>query len=629
MPNMVLLPDSRGVSLRDAIVGLFDDAATLGLGAGLLEAAVFTVMRLVPGWVSFERTQANVSFDFLWIAPLVDLGFFIGLACLLVPVVVLLARLRTMAGLTARRVSLFVLGAVLAYVVLRVPGRLIPWAVGVMAVGVGARFAVWADPGFGARRLRRGWRRLAALVVLIGIVVRTGTMVSEARALRALPPAAPGTSNVLVIVLDTLRADHLSAYGYGRPTTPNLDRFGAEGVVFEQAMASSSWTLPSHASLFTGRHLHEHRTDAMRPVLDTTYPTLAEALAARGLVTAGFAGNSYWLNENSGLIRGFLHFEAYFGNVADAVSRTTLGREVAAEVVSFLGDRKPLGRKTAREVTDEFTGWLDNAPTRPFFVFLNYIDLHAPYASPPPFHTRFMTERQARAERGFSFAPPLVAAWGQPAEVPLLAAAYDGALSYLDTELGRLFEALRQRGVLDSTLIVITADHGEALGEHGVFTHGLGLYQDQIHVPLLMRLPGTVPAGVRVRTTVSTADVGATVLAHEQVSDGRLPGSSLTRFWSTSAEPAGEPVLSEIEQNDGHGIPLAWPVRSGRLRSVVADGWHLIEHQSGSVAIFHTAEDPLEAHDLSASEEGGAAIARLRPVLGRLAAESRVPSGGR
>ncbi|MGH7505525.1 MAG: sulfatase, partial [Longimicrobiales bacterium] len=431
--------------------------------------------------------------------------------------------------------------------------------------------------------LRRGRARLpvraAAFVVLIALLAGTALAsapVRERLARAGLPAAAPGRPNVLLIILDTVRAASLGLYGYDRPTTPNLERLGASSVVFEQAIAPSSWTLPSHATLMTGRYPNELSADWEAP-LDRTYPTLAEVLAARGYATAAFSANGAYANALTGLGRGFARYEDFPATAGEAVRTSLMFRRMLQRLKlgELLRDGH-MGRKSAADIGGAFLDWLAGKPAdRPFFVFLNYFDAHDPYEPAPPFDTLFGPRRPL---------PRLN--WGRPPSAELVEAwtdDYDRAIAYLDHELGLLFEELDRRGVLDSTVVVITADHGEHLGEHGFMRHGTTLYLPVLHVPLIVRFPPVTPESVRVATPVTLRDVPATMLDLAGIEGTPIPGASLVTTWSGDGAPSS-PLYSEVRE--AVRIPARYPNAAADVQSLFANGMHYIRVLDGGEELY-------------------------------------------
>jgi len=325
--------------------------------------------------------------------------------------------------------------------------------------------------------------RVAALLLVLGL-------------LSCGPERAPTTAgsgpaaNLLLITLDTTRADHLSAYGGTQAEVPNLDRLARAGVRFDLAFAPTPITLPSHASLLTGLYPTAHgvRNNGTFRLEDEAF-TLAEALTATGVHTAAVIGSQI-LSSRYGLDQGFDLYD-------DALPPPETVKTLYVE-------------RRAAEVADRALGWLGARDSERWFLWLHFFDPHWEYAPPEPFRTRY-------------------------ADSP-----YDGEIAYVDQELGRVLDYLRDRGWLDRTAIIVAGDHGESLGEHGESSHGLFVYDATMRVPLLMRHPGTLPAGRQVDSLVRLVDVFPTALELLGVpyDAGAVHGKSLLPLAAGEAEDA-------------------------------------------------------------------------------------------
>jgi arylsulfatase A-like enzyme len=569
----------------------------------------------------FDPRNYNVSHHFPWMYPVA------GILILGGPGLVLAvgAWLRPMwcNAATTLRVLLFVMFLGLLF---RCP--LYTLVCLLLAAGLALRIAPWL-----AARAER-----FDLVVRRSLVVLTLLLAATALVCYGRPKWVEGhgsnapprrtVPNVLLIVLDTVRAESLSLYGYERDTTPNLTRLSARGVRFDRAYSAAPWTAPSHASMFTGRWCHELSVNWNRP-LDATPLTLAEFLGARGYATAGFVANTTYCSYETGLARGFAHYEDY----DVTLHAVLLCSALVQRTVTFV-DKHPalaciepepadnLGyRKTAERINGDFLAWLDRSgrpgPARPFFAFLNYFDAHHPYLPPGP-----------------GTGPPVGRKPASPADVRLLKKwwdldkrrlssgdialardSYDRCIAYLDAQLGRLFAELERRGVLDETLVVVTADHGEHFGEQRLFGHGCSLYSPELHVPLLIlppqsRSPGVagrvVTAPVSLRNLAATI-VDATVKSNE--SKRPFPGCSLF------SDCTG-PIISEIDMpfpddpNQGRS-----PVCRGPLVSLVDGGYHYIRNGEGREELYDLEADPQECHDMARSAEVVGMLRRFRHSL--------------
>jgi arylsulfatase A-like enzyme len=488
-------------------------------------------------------------------------------------------------------------------------GLLGVWTVNLIVLGLAVRGGQWLGP-------RLAWHlpmvRRLALAGCIGVPLLAGGILlrqwrAEARAAAALPPAAPGSPNVLLLVLDTVRAMSLSVYGYQRATTPVLERLAQRGVVFNRAISTAPWTRPSHASLFTGRWEHQLSADHLVP-LDGAYPTLAEQLAAVGYRTGGFVANLTHATPAAGIARGFEHYEAHLVTPAQvAVSAWIPGR-----LYKLLprGGRVPEARinyvrKTADDINRAVLDWVDRSPGRPFFAFANYMDAHDPYRPQPPFDTLF-------AEPAYPALPP-TRAGGPGLDRPRELRPYDQAIAYLDHEIGRLLQALEQRGLLQNTVVIITSDHGEAFGEQGIYGHGSTLYLPMLHVPLLLAGPGVPPEGKRVNDWVSLQALAPTVLELAAPSVRHpFPGPSLTRFWRGDSIVA-TPLLAGSRYAANN--PAWYPTSKGTLHGLIADGKLLVREADGRRELFDLAADPMQFTDLLLRQPDDSIAARLEAQL--------------
>jgi arylsulfatase A-like enzyme len=613
-------------------------SAWCGLAAGELEVATRIVHRSLS---STERLYL-LTRHFVWLVPLINLGLFVSVGVLLV----LATRRwpRQMRWLSPRLIIVLAI-----FPVLMVAGRTIyleAWLL--VALGVAFRIAPVLKRHAGL------WRRwlVLSIPVLLGLVllpaglILGGDRIKQWREQdRLLPPA--GSPNVLLIVLDTVRADHLSLYGYPRPTSPNLERLARRGIRFDQARAAAPWTLASHANLFTGRWPHELGIKWSCPLRDDV-PTLAEHLGSLGYATAGFAGNTFYCSYDSGLDRGFTHYRDYvldWLNAARAVRLINESLKTFAQLGRFLPiPRLTLlklaqgERKHAHVVNREFLDWLSRRrqPRRPFFAFMNYVDAHSPYLLPPGGSYRFGSAPRTDAEWWF-----LAEGWTQadkrrlpPAARTLVHDAYDNCLASLDERLGELIDELQSRGVLDQTLIIVTADHGEGMGEHGLFDHGESLYRTEIGVPLLIVPPadrGRSP--IAVEESVSLRDLPATIVDLIGLANGSpFPGRSLARLWAdspTGAPPvATEVVLSELASpNPSDPNQRRSPAYRGPLFSLALGDFVYIRNEGdGSEELYNQREDPSEVINLARGEAMLPILRRFRDHLPQMKAP--VPAVG-
>jgi arylsulfatase A-like enzyme len=412
-------------------------------------------------------------------------------------------------------------------------------------------------------------------------------------------PGSGPPPNVLLVTLDTTRADRLGCYGYARATSPHLDALAAESILFVRALATSSWTLPSHASLFTGKFPTSHgaRLDPDGPLvladaiaapaeirargLAPGEATLAQRLAEAGWATAAVVGGP-WLLRPFGLAKGFA--------VYDDAGITDQG-----------------GRR-ADAVTDAALRWLDAPREGPFFLFLNYFDPHFPYDPPEPFASAFMM-RGIRPD---------------PSWRPHFEALYDAEILFMDAHVGRLLEGLRARGLWDATLIAVTSDHGELLGEHGEWGHRRSLHEELLRIPLLVKPAGPPRPGRRDESPVQILDLHALIL--------EAAGLPLPEDAQGQAPPrVRHPILAEVTQTDATGAVESWQALwEGRFKTLRSSAGHRqlfdLEADPGERANLLEGDRAREREAMARLE---AAFAALPPAAPAPASDVEVPAEAR
>lgn len=579
----------------------FDDrqiwtvAVWVGLVMGLGESSIY-FLRQAAG------DDVFVSADILWAAMIFDTAVCLGLAAFATAA----ARPFPVVRFAVPYAFAFLLFVNWSAVALHERVHLLVHPI--LAAGLAkVSIDLWErDRGRLARFTGRSLPWLASLAIIIGLAVPIGRRVTEARQIAALPPAAPGAPNVLVLLIDAFRADHSSGYGYHRPTTPRIDAFAEGGTVFERAFATSSYTLASHASLLTGLLPHEHGAewdDAME-FWDCGCPLLGAVLQERGYATAGFSSNPYWFTREYGFARGFHRFEDFFNTPGDVVFRTTFGRALERLVLPRIGYLDIPGRKDADMVNPRLLRWIDRSRDRPFFAFVNYFDIHDPYLPPEPYRSRFAGKPVGgRINWRITGIDPRLSEAVIQDEV----AAYDGAITYVDEQIGALLDALEARGELENTLVVITSDHGEEFGEHGLVLHGHGLHVQSIHVPLIIRGPG-VPAGQRITTPVSNAAVPSTVMALT-TGESTFPMDPLVGHYARRRYPPIGELVRKPWGSERH------PTFHGAMQSVVDGSLHYIRHETFGVQLYDLSADPAEQQDLAEEPEYDATLERLDSII--------------
>ena len=475
--------------------------------------------------------------------------------------------------------------ATLGLVFLVVHYKLAVWAQVILSFGIGYQVARFIE------RRRYQWRGkavgsaalLAFAVAASGIGVRMDRVRAGGAASVRTEEARP---SFLLVVLDAVRASSLGAYGYERPTSPVLDRLAARGVVFEQAFSTAPWTLPSHGSMFSGRWPHELRTGWRRGLPDSI-PLLAEFMRSNSYRTGGFTGNLLYTTEASGFNRGFDRYESFPNSLKQFLLAPALAQLAWQRHLRFRSERRLSDRKSASAVTRGFLDWV-GTEKRPFFAFLNLYDAHAPYEPPPAWRDRFRSA---------------------DTRIDL----YDASIAAQDSVLGATLDSLDARGLLDRTVVLVTADHGELHGEHGIHGHGNSLYVAELRVPLVIAGPG-IPMGRRVPATVSLRDVAATVVQLTNLSGAPFPGETISHYWSDSTHgTVTSPAYSEVEP--APGVAPDSPLAGGPLRSLVSFPYRAVQHVDGRIELYDLAKDPGEERDVSSDVTLADTLARMRRQL--------------
>jgi choline-sulfatase len=384
---------------------------------------------------------------------------------------------------------------------------------------------------------------------------------------RASTPGLAGMRPIILVTVDTLRADRLGAYGSSKGLTPALDRLAQNAARFTAAVTQVPLTLPAHATILTGLHPAKHgiRTnDGFR--LPPGVPTLAEALRSRGYATGAFIGGAP-LQASFGLARGFDRYDDDFLRAAGAVERP------------------------ADDVVRAAAAWIDQHRSRPFFAWLHLFDPHSPYTPPAPF---------AAAHAG---------------------APYDGEVAYADAAIGRLFEQLQRSNLFSPAAIIVVADHGESLGEHGERTHGTFLYDATVRVPLFVKLPGATAAPV-VTVPVETADLAPTIASIAGADLGAVDGQSLLPLVAAGDGAAGDPDRPAYAESYYQNVLLGWsPLRAARTAR-----WKFIE--APHPELYDLEGDPGELHNRVNDRAGLAAGLQRALPDASVAATGGRPAGG-
>ena len=379
--------------------------------------------------------------------------------------------------------------------------------------------------------------------------------------------------NVLLLALDAGRVDHVSCYGYEKETTPYIDQLAKEGVLFENAISPAVWTVPSHASMFTGMYLSGHGLRGRQLKLRDDIPTLASFLGAHGYQTAAITANSL-ISHATGLARGFSDLIDANMLIQGESLRGWQKRVNSLYQRAYYGQRPSQGSwydsgawRLNREMKRWLGKWQKAKNERPFFIFANYMEPHLKYCPPRAFREKFLTPAQEKRWRQVN-----QNAWKyMSGDIPMsdsdweiLIALYNAEMAYVDMRIGEMIEYLRQQGILDNTMVILTSDHGENLGDHGMMDHQYCVYDTLAHVPMIVRYPDAFAQGSRESGLVQSVDIFATIAKLiGQQNDPRI------------AQIQGQSMLAEDIQQNGRKFAiteyLAPQLHSFKRSSVEAD----------------------------------------------------------
>ncbi len=449
--------------------------------------------------------------------------------------------------------------------------------------------------------------------------------------------------NVLLVSIDTLRADHLSCYGYGRKTSPNIDALAKEGTLFECAVSSTTWTLPAHAALFTSLPDAVHGVITTSSRLDSNRLTLQEIMGNHGYATAGYYSCPF-LDPIFGLDQGFGLYESCMTtpSVYTNPDFLELGRKLkdlrdspgffrnpslrakAAEFRKKMQEMYEKGQFQARidvtgeKVSDKAIQWLEEHSQEKFFLFLHYFDVHNDFVPPEPWNRQFDPDYTGSFDgRDFMDNNDISPTMDQR-DLDHIIALYDGEIAYTDYQLNRVFESLKALGLNENTLVVIISDHGEEFFEHGMKGHRLNLYDTTLRIPLIFYYPGVIPSGKRLQSQARIIDIFPTILDYAGIEErGEALGESLRGLLEGTTQDKNLPALLEI---------LVEP-KNLYQKGLRTDHWKLIIEgdlleRDKRLLFFDLREDAEEQHplkadmdsDISQYEEFSKALAMMREM---------------
>jgi arylsulfatase A-like enzyme len=499
-----------------------------------------------------------------------------------------------------------------------VPKAVAPWIDVLAAVIVGLGASTLRLP----YRWVRAWTFVTLALVLLLFTPYPRPPAGTAESKTKAAPADATRPDVVLVTIDTLRADHLGAYGRSPTITPQMDRIGKEGVVFTRGLAAAPWTTPSVASIMTGLPTTRHGAGLplsagftfLRSPLDARFTTLAERFAAAGYRTRGVVANGF-VGREAGMAQGFEEFAAPIGG---AMMATFLRDLPLTRVIVALTPPEKWGDYRAQGLTDIALRWLGETDPRPLFLWVHYIDPHTPYRADPSsldpaaldamMHQTHPPLREDGTVIGDVFAATDLirsgSLWLGPRDRERLRQYYAGAVAYTDTHVGRLFDALRARAGKRPVVAALTADHGEEFWDHGHFEHGHDYYREVTWVPLVFWGAGTVPAGRTVSTVVGLFDIAPTLV--ELAGLPAMVPRPTTGLGAAVQAPDEGRSLAGLWRTDGGTDAPAAPARfcGGNLYGLPAvlvehGPWRFFLRANGVQELYDVTRDPQERNNVA------------------------------
>jgi len=354
----------------------------------------------------------------------------------------------------------------------------------------------------------------------------------------SLPAVQPdGATNILLISIDSLRADHLGCYGYERDTSPVLDELAASGALFENTVSTTSWTLPAHISLLTSMDISVHGVSHDGLSLHPSIGTVTQRLKAEGYETACFCSSPY-MSPAFGFDRGFdiyRNIDLEDEKISDTILPPPKERDVVHADI------------TSPRITGYAIDWIREHSSRPFFLFLHLWDVHYDYIPPSPYNRLFDPDYEGEINGRNYLHNEKVSPGMDPRDLEHIIALYDGEIAYVDYHIGLIVNELKTLGVFEDTLIVVTADHGDEFFEHGGKGHRNTLFDEVTMVPLILHLPRKISLSRKIPNQVSIIDIAPTILDLSGITiPDQMQGSSLTSLMRGSEEPDNRAALLEL-----------------------------------------------------------------------------------
>jgi arylsulfatase A-like enzyme len=489
-----------------------------------------------------------------------------------------------------------------------------------------------------------GWNRLLLAMVLRGSGYRNGMIIgmaailsfasylligdlvgNEGEKIRESSRSVPVDTerdNILLITIDTQRADHFGCYGNESILSPSIDRFAEEGVMFRYCIAQSPLTLPSHTSIMTSTYPFYHRVRTNGHSARSSLTTLAEVVGEEGYRTAAFA-SAFVLDDRFGLDQGFEVYNGNFDQLHLNFLSNFMKNSIYQEIIRQLDlMREDYLQRRGANTTDSAIAWLDAHREEPFFVWIHYFDPHSPWDPISPYDSLYAQHIDRSVEGEARILTQEKETWMPWIEIEKIKSLYMGEVTYTDYQIGRLRDALVDMELAEKTLVVITADHGESFAENNYWGHGGAVNDPSIHVPLIWSRPGRIPEGVVKEGLCESVDIMPTILDYLGIEvDSAMHGKSLLPFMTSG---------SELPERTGYSEAIGTHDVEKGLRALVTRDWKYTYHAGdGSEKLYLLREDPGEERDLISThpEKAGEMKDELFSILRTLSSVDTTQDG--
>lgn len=429
--------------------------------------------------------------------------------------------------------------------------------------------------------------------------------------------------NILLISIDTLRADHLSCYGYNKKTTPNIDKLAGEGTLFRQHYSTGVWTPPGHASMLTGLYVSEHGVYGENRLSDHI-PTIAEKLKEYGYKTAGFINNS-----QVGTLVGFDKGHDIFVEVWKGVKSESTVKKIAQGIARRVKEKLGYEDMGAKRTNKLFTEWLEKRidKNKAFYAFLHYVEPHNPLNPPRPYKNKYIKPlKNVDMQKVKKVAQNPLICFVEDLnvnheETEVLKSLYDGEIAYIDSKIGEVMQMLKENDCYDDTMIIITSDHGEHFGEHNLWSHAASLYNEVLHIPLVIKFPKGMEYIQEVNNYTQLVDIFPTVMEIADINEKENRNSGISLVYRKDKNKFHDCVFAEWEgrvpyfvKSRLNDLPLHVNLNkfTNKMQMIICEKYKYISKSDGQEELYDLSSDIIEHNNLISQYQDIAARMKIK-----------------